>query len=796
MNNQYNGEFDEFDVPTGMWDKIEDGLNEHDKKKRGIIWWRVAGVAVILLGIGAVLTYTNITTEIPVAAENNTSQSEEDAVVENNTTTDEQTTGANDNEEHPNVAMTGHDSVHTSATGQEKLPPITTVVPFTTIQPDPRSETMTTQEVTISNVTANLTVANLTPGISITQKEIQRIPSVGGEPDIANYLSVVPGVTTTKSNELYSVANGNYDENLSWGAISTRISERQREPRKGYAPEINYFTEETPSDQLQLSSGYMDGTTQTNFDSDGRIQLNVVGEIGDKLKFGETNVDLIAASQKGTGESQDLWISQRESGEWIEPVNNSHYDEFVENDFIRTDAAPLSTFSIDVDGASYSDVRGMINRGTLPNPNAVRIEEFINYFPYEYEEPKGEHPFSMHSEVANCPWNAEHKLMKIGIKGQSIDKAQLPKNNLVFLLDVSGSMDNPEKLDLLKKGFKLLVRELREEDRVAICVYAGAAGVVLPSTSGANKDIILDALNKLSAGGSTAGGEGIELAYALAEENFRKDGNNRVILATDGDFNVGVSKDEKLVELIEEKRESGVFLTVLGFGHDNFQSSKMEKLANNGNGNFSYIDNILEAKKVLVTEMGATLQAIAKDVKIQMEFNPGLVAGYRLIGYENRLLRNEDFANDSIDAGELGAGHTVTAIYEIIPTQSEEAAASSENNLKYSEIKYTAQGGHPNEYATIKFRYKAPDGDKSQLIEEIVSINADKETTEDLFFIQAVTEFGLILRQSKYYTEYASFDRVLENARMGRGADPFGYRSEFIRIVEKTQMIWNGGDVD
>lgn len=471
-----------------------------------------------------------------------------------------------------------------------------------------------------------------------------------------------------------------------------------------------------------------------------------------------------------------------------ETESNSTYDEFAENDYLKTQTEPLSTFSIDVDGASYSDVRGMINRGEKPNLNSVRIEEFVNYFPYQYAEPQGEHPFSIHSEVSNCPWNTEHQLLKIGIKGKSIDKQQLPTNNLVFLMDVSGSMSSPEKLDLLKQGFKLLIKEMREEDKVSICVYAGAAGVVLPPTSGANKDLIWDALNNLEAGGSTAGGQGIELAYKLAEENFDKNGNNRVILATDGDFNVGVSDDDALVKLIEEKRKTGVFLTVLGFGHDNFQSSKMEKLANNGNGNFSFIDNILEAKKVLVTEMGATLQTIAKDVKIQIEFNPELVSAYRLIGYENRLLENEDFNNDTIDAGELGAGHTVTALYEIIPAQVETPESKVQNEeLKYSKVGYNSKKKYTDELATVKFRYKEPNGSVSQLLETTVSATS-KNPSEDFAFIQAVVEFGLILRESKY-AGTANLEAVLSRALAAKGEDPFGYRGEFILLVEKAKKI-------
>jgi len=473
----------------------------------------------------------------------------------------------------------------------------------------------------------------------------------------------------------------------------------------------------------------------------------------------------------------------------LEKKRKSTYTPSNENKFIKVKTEAQSTFSIDVDGASYSDVRGMIRRNELPHPDAVRLEEFINYFPYNYSEPKGDDPFGTHSEVVACPWNSEHRLMKIGIKGESIDNDNLPSNNLVFLLDVSGSMMSADKLELLKKGFGLLVQEMREQDRVSICVYAGAAGLVLPPTSGAHKDKIMDALNSLEAGGSTAGGEGIELAYATAQKHFNAKGNNRVILATDGDFNVGLTDDAALVKLIEKKRKSGVFLTVLGFGHDNFQSSTMEKLANNGNGNFAFIDNILEAKKVLVTEMGGTLKTIAKDVKIQLDFNPENVESYRLIGYENRLLKNEDFANDAIDAGELGAGHTVTAIYEIVPTQNAKiSTASAGNNGLQSAFKNAPKNYFAaTDWATLKFRYKAPTGTKSTLISTTIS-NYGFSPSSDMQFIEAVVEFGLILRNSKYKGT-ANYDRVLKNARLGLGLDPNGYRSEFIQIVEKAKQL-------
>ena len=356
-----------------------------------------------------------------------------------------------------------------------------------------------------------------------------------------------------------------------------------------------------------------------------------------------------------------------------EPANTEGYDPIVENPFIAATVAPRSTFSIDVDHASYSNVRRLLRSGTLPPRDAIRVEELINYFPYDLPAPTGEDPVSITTDVGVAPWNPEHKLVRVGLRGRPIDVEALPPNNLVFLIDVSGSMATPDKLPLLKSAFRLLVNELRPQDRVALVVYAGQAGLVLQPTPGDQKERILQALDTLDAGGSTAGGAGIRLAYDIAKATFMPNGNNRVILATDGDFNVGVSSDAELVQLIEERREQGTFLTVLGFGTGNVKDSKMEKLADKGNGNYAYVDDLREARKVLVTEMGATLLTVAKDVKLQIEFNPTRVASYRLIGYENRLLRDEDFKDDKKDAGDLGAGHSVTALYEIVPVGARDA---------------------------------------------------------------------------------------------------------------------------
>jgi Ca-activated chloride channel family protein len=470
--------------------------------------------------------------------------------------------------------------------------------------------------------------------------------------------------------------------------------------------------------------------------------------------------------------------------------NTEAYDYIQENEFLEAMSNPLSTFSIDVDTASYSNARRFLNNSQLPPVDAVRIEEFVNYFNYDYPQPDGQHPFSITTEVSSCPWNQDHRLVHIGIQGQQVDKEALPDSNLVFLFDVSGSMNDPNKLPLLKQGFRLLVEQLTERDRVSIVVYAGAAGLVLPSTSGAEKATILEAIDRLEAGGSTAGGAGIQLAYGQAQENYIPGGNNRVILATDGDFNVGASSDSELVRMIEQKREEGVFLSILGFGTGNYKDSKMEQLSNKGNGNYAYIDTIREAKKVLVSEMAGTLLTIAKDVKIQIEFNPAKVKAYRLIGYENRLLAKEDFTDDTKDAGELGAGHTVTALYEIIPAAADEQLRPTPE-LKYQESAMSTQADS-NELLTVKFRYKQPDGSQSieivsPLVDEAVAL---EETSDNFKFSAAVAEFGLLLRDSSFKGD-ATYDQVLVLAQTSLGQDAEGYRGEFVDLVETAQLLDN-----
>ncbi|MEQ8907980.1 MAG: von Willebrand factor type A domain-containing protein [Vicingaceae bacterium] len=467
---------------------------------------------------------------------------------------------------------------------------------------------------------------------------------------------------------------------------------------------------------------------------------------------------------------------------------NELYQEIADNPFESPRKTPLSTFSIDVDKAAYANVRRFLNQGMLPPTNAVRIEELINYFDYDYPEPTDEHPFSITTELASNPWNAERQIAMIGLQGKTIEMDEAPKSNLVFLIDVSGSMSSYNKLELLKKGLNLLVDKMRPEDQVAIVVYAGAAGVVLESTSGKEKQKIKATLNRLSAGGSTAGGAGIHLAYEIAKENFIKEGNNRIILATDGDFNVGTSSQEALVKLIEEKRESDIFLSVLGFGNGNLQDYKMEQLANKGNGNYNYIDNIIEAKKVLVKEMGGTLVAIAKDVKVQAEFNPAKVKAYRLIGYVNRALADEDFNDDRKDAGELGSGHSVTVLYEIIPANSMEKIMDVDS-LKYQKVE-APKTAFNDEILTVKFRYKQPDGDVSTLMTKVLKDErkALEDASVNLRFSAAVASFGMKLRGSESVKDF-SYEDIDSIARTAKGKDPEGYRAEFLKMVETAELL-------
>jgi Ca-activated chloride channel family protein len=472
-------------------------------------------------------------------------------------------------------------------------------------------------------------------------------------------------------------------------------------------------------------------------------------------------------------------------------VNDEAYGQFAENRFISPLTEALSTLSIDVDAASYTNFRRFVNQGQKPPKDAIRTEEFINYFSYTYNQPTDKDPVKITTEVGECPWATDHRLVRIGVKAKEIAKDNLPASNFVFLIDVSGSMDGPTRLDLVKSSLSLLVNNLRDKDRVAIVVYAGSAGEVLPSTSGSDKQKIREALDKLNAGGSTAGGAGIQLAYKIAKRNFVKDGNNRIILCTDGDFNVGISSNEGLESLIEEERKSGVFLSILGYGMGNYKDDRMQILAQKGNGNAAYIDNLQEANRVLVNEFGGTLFTVAKDVKLQLEFNPSQVQAYRLIGYESRLLNKEDFNDDTKDAGEMGAGHTVTALYELIPQGIKSSFAGKVDDLKYQVLdnqkKQTIVSYSP-ELLTIKLRYKQPDGARSVKLEIPLIDNGKNTVSSDLKFASAVAMFTQLLKESDFKGN-ATFDSVLGLAKSSLGEDVNGYRREFVRLVETVKNM-------
>ncbi|MEK7432194.1 MAG: VWA domain-containing protein [Cyanobacteriota bacterium] len=472
----------------------------------------------------------------------------------------------------------------------------------------------------------------------------------------------------------------------------------------------------------------------------------------------------------------------------LSPRSSEEYSKLIENKFMDTIGQnALSTFSIDVDTASYSNIRRFLNTNQMPPKDSVRIEEMINYFSYDYPQPTDNTPFSINMETIKSPWKEGNKVVSIGLQGKRVAKENLPPSNIVFLIDTSGSMYDVNKLPLLKESFKLLVKELREEDRVSIVTYAGSAGVALESTSGANKNKIISALDQLQASGSTAGGQGINLAYKIAKDNFIKSGNNRVILATDGDFNVGVSSETDLVNLIEQKRNEGVFLSVLGFGMGNYKDGKMEKLADKGNGNYAYIDNFNEAKKVFVSQLTGTLLTIAKDVKIQVEFNPLKVKSYRLIGYENRSLANEDFNNDKKDAGELGAGHTVTALYEI-----ETTGNSFVDPLKYqnSTQSTTVPNFKTSELMTVKLRYKEPKETESKLIVKTLDESQIESTSNAINFATSVAGFGMLLRNSEFKGNTNYFN-IMEMAKKYKGQDLEGYRQEFIDLISKSSFTNN-----
>ncbi len=607
--------------------------------------------------------------------------------------------------------------------------------------------------------------------------------------------------------------------------VKGRISDENGAPVSGAIIQVKGGSSRTSSNQtgdysIRISSAKSiliikaAGLDQQEIKVNGRPDINVVMKTSRRAIADSTSNIIVTARGMGYGgkgkKSAEMKTMNRNSYSWNnkedgltgyydrrEPIqfegDREGYDHITENRFLKVTDNPLSTFSIDVDAASYSNVRRFLNSGQLPPEGAIRIEEMVNYFHYEYPQPKADKPFSINTEISDAPWNKEHKLVLIGLQGKKIPTENLPASNLTFLIDVSGSMMSEDKLPLVKASMKLLVDQLREQDRISIVVYAGAAGLVLSPTSGADKMRIREAIDKLEAGGSTAGGAGINLAYATARQYFARGGNNRVILCTDGDFNVGESSDDAMERMIETERKSGIFLTVLGYGTGNYQDAKMQKLADKGNGNHAYIDGIAEAKKVLVNEFGGTLFTIAKDVKLQVEFNPALVQGYRLIGYENRMLAKEDFNDDKKDAGELGSGHTVTALYEIIPAGVSSTWLQNIDTLKYqSNLNPFSRSVHNNEMLTVKFRYKEPEGEVSKLIEHpVIDRSMDISSTTDNFrFAASVAEFGMVLCNSEFRSA-ASFDQAAAIAKKAKGDDAEGYRSEFIRLVEIAKQLKN-----
>jgi Ca-activated chloride channel family protein len=572
------------------------------------------------------------------------------------------------------------------------------------------------------------------------------------------------------------------------------------------------------------------GNITTTSDAKGNYQINVsdnqeylvfsaVGYIRQKVKINKRKfikVIMKAASSTAAASKSDSIRFHMVTGDYkskqlagiansfyidkstvgIVPNNNNNdfntesYSNITENGFHRVIDEPLSTFSIDVDATSYSNVRRYLNNNKLPPAGAVRTEEMINYFKYQYPQPTGKDPFSINTEISDCPWNIQNKLVLIGLQGKNIPVENLPASNLVFLIDVSGSMSSENKLPLVKASLKMLTDQLREKDKISIVVYAGNAGVALPTTSGSEKTTIKNAIDALEAGGSTNGGAGIELAYQIAQQHFMHEGNNRIILCTDGDFNIGASSDDDVVRLIEKERTKGIYLSVLGVGMGNYKDSKMEQLADKGNGNYAYIDGISEAKKVLVNEFGGTLFTIAKDVKLQIEFNPNKVTGYRLIGYEDRLLSKEDFNDDKKDAGELGSGHTVTALYEIIPAGVKSEFLKNVDPLKYQKNNPKITSSFNDEMLTVKFRYKSPDKDNSELIihpvvDKIVNIN---NTSDNFRFATSVADFAMLLRNSQYKGN-SSYEQVINLANASLGKDTEGYRKEFVSLVKKAAKL-------
>ena len=762
-----------------VWDKVEEKLDQKKEKKKIIPVWFPYGIAAsLMIGIGALYFLNKKEKEQPVKPEMAEHKILQEPITDTHIVEIDHTTKENlqkeKNKVYPKV---------------EKAIVYSNYVPEPLRMPNHMSTASPPTYIETSDAVKSIDEVVMT-GYGIKKK-------------VESTTSSSTVVTTTNISPQYSAVN-TLQGRVAGIQITSSDSRLQRNNEikntfnninSGYLDNkpvmirgvVSISAENTP---LYIIDGKVEGADyfrSLNPDKIGSLNIlkgaSATAIYGSKASHGVIIATTKKLSKRERKRMEKLQEEISKHKQILSTPNEESYDAFVENPFELTQNQPLSTFSIDVDNSSYSNIRRMINNGETINKNAVRIEEMINYFKYDYPQPKNNDPFSINTEYNDAPWNSNHKLLKIGLQGKNIPMNLLPVSNLIFLIDVSGSMNEQNKLPLLKSSFKVLLSQLRPKDKVGIVVYAGNAGMVLPSTFAGDKDKIIQALDRLQAGGSTAGGEGIELAYKMAQENFVKEGNNRVIIATDGDFNVGASSGSDLQTLIENKRKSGVFLTCLGFGMGNYKDNTLETLANKGNGNYAYIDNMQEANKFLGKEFAGNMYAIAKDVKIQIEFNPEYVKSYRLIGYENRKLRNEDFVNDKIDAGELGSGHTVTALYEVIPTDIKSDFIPKDSNLKYTLNASSKEFG--DELATIKFRYKEPDGDTSREITQIVK-NIDKRMASaslDFKFASSVAWFGLVLRNSELITKKDLSD--IENlAKQGKNKDEQGYRSEFIRLIE------------
>jgi Ca-activated chloride channel family protein len=746
-----------FKNSDAVWDKIEEKLDQK-QKRRVIPFWKYASVAAALL---LLITLGSRLINNKPTVENNEPNTTDIVVIDQEKIKEE------------------FDSVHNL--GNE------------VVYEKPESKKITTQgsdPIITEDRKVLVEVLKHSPPIIVEQENV-----------VFEIESKVADVETIASREINSRSNATFLQTLQGQVPGLKISKGSRTPGKDKAV--------IGTDGTIVLKGNANNNTKPLYVIDGVLtteeefrKLNP-NDIESVVILKEANATALYGNRAANGviaiQSQDDFKKngQRNKGKKIKieeidkilplvQTDTESYDGFIENQFESAKSNPVSTFSIDVDNASYTNIRRFINNGQTVPKDAVRIEEMINFFKYDNPKPTGQHPFSIHTQYSDAPWNPNHKLVRIALQGKEIPTDNLPKSNFVFLVDVSGSMEAPNKLPLLKSSMKVLLDELRDDDRVSIVYYASGVGVLLEPTKASEKAKIIKAIDNMRAGGGTSGAAGLELAYQMAEKHFVKGGNNRIILATDGDFNIGKSSDKDLQELIEEKRKSGVFLTCLGFGMGNYKDSKMTTLSKKGNGNYAYIDNIQEANRFLGKEFKGSMYAIAKDVKIQIEFNPTHVQAYRLIGYEMRKLRNEDFTNDAIDAGELGSGHTVTALYEVIPNGVKSEFYMYENDLKYTQN--TTLGQYQNELATVKFRYKKPDEDKST---EMVHTISNQKTTlqnasKDFKFATAVAWFGLKLRDSQLISNKDSKE-IIKLAKEGLDNDTDGYKAEFIRLVESVK---------